>query len=102
MRFGDLLRSIRNVLRNEMPVGQRFLRLGDHVRDVVLPFHCHTAEIRLVANLVVEVVELVQLRDDFSRHRLLHGEQRPVPVESVDIRARDVADAIHVVDAVLW
>ena len=44
--------------------GNGLLGVDDHVDDPPLPVVGHAAEIRLVAHLEVEIVELVQLGDE--------------------------------------
>ena len=54
---------------------RRFSAATIDVDDVPLPVVGHAAEVRLVADLEVEVVELVQLGDDLPHQRLLGRQQ---------------------------
>ena len=78
-----------------------FSSSDDHVDDVVLPIHGHAAEVRLVADFVVDIVELDQFRHDLADHLLLDGEQAAVLVERVHVIAADFSNAVHIVSVVL-
>src|ERR1039458_6340755 len=94
---GDLLRSVGYVLRNEVARAGRRFGIGDHARHVPLPLRRHRIErVRLVADLVHDVVEATQLGHDLPRHIVLHLlELRILEVEC--LRALEIADAIDVV-----
>ena len=79
--------------------GNARLRLDDGLGDVALPFLGHAAEIGLVADFVVDVVEVLQGLDDPLHHGILHGQQTAV-LERVDVGPRNRADAVDVVAGV--
>ncbi len=68
--------------------GSVLLGVHDRVDDPLLPVLGHAAEIRLVADLEVQVVELVQLGDELLGQRFLDRQQVAVLVERVDVVAR--------------
>src|SRR6266576_514145 len=71
-------------------------RRGDYVGDAPLPLD-GDAEVGLVANFIVEIVEVLQLGDDLAHHRLLHRPQAAGIGERIDVGVRDGADAVDVV-----
>ncbi len=73
--------------------------LDDDARDTVLPGLRHAAEIGLVADFIIDVVEVLQGLDDASHHGLLHGQQVLVP-QRIDLGPPDLADAIHVIGGI--
>jgi hypothetical protein len=85
VRLRDFLRAVRNVPGDEMLLRQRLLGLGDGLRDAIVPGLRHSAEVRLVHHLEVEIVEAVQLRDELARHLDLQREQGRLLVERIDL-----------------
>ncbi len=63
MRLLDFLASIRHIQGDEMAFGQILLRCHDLIDDPVLPVVGQFADVRFVADLVIEVVVVVQFLD---------------------------------------
>ena len=51
------------------------LRFANDVSDVVLPFERDAAGVRLIADFVVEIIELLQLSHDLAHHGFLNCQQ---------------------------
>ena len=66
----------------------------------MLPLHGDAAEIGLIADFVVEAVEVAQLAHDAPDHRLLHCQQSVAAVQRENIGPRAAAQALHVVGGV--
>ena len=92
----DLLRFVGDVLSDQVFVREARLRLSNHAGNMVLPFLGHASEVRLIADLVVEVVEVFQGLHDPADHRVLDGQQILVS-EGVDLCPCHVADPVNVV-----
>ena len=61
-----------------MFVREVLLRVGDGLRDVPLPVERDAAEVRLVADLEVDVVEITQCRNPLSDEGILNLQQLAV------------------------
>jgi len=62
-----------------------------------LPRDGYATEVRLIADFIVDVVEFAQLFDDAPRHSFLNRKQSAVPVERVDVGARNVTETVDIV-----
>ena len=67
-----------------MPVRQLAFRGNNRINDAMLPSHRDTAEVRLVADFVVKVVEPVQFANDLLRQRLVDRERRSIDIGLVN------------------
>ena len=77
--------------------GKSSFGVVNHLRNVMLPLERDTAEIRLVANLVIQIVELVQLVDDLADHSILYRKEPGMFVERINMRAVLRPDSLNVV-----
>ena len=80
-----------------MLLGQRLFRADDHVGNSILPVPRYAAKVRLVADLIVQIVKIIELGHDFSHHCLLHFKEGRFLVSCVDFVLAHFADAIDVV-----
>jgi len=92
----DDLRLVGDVLGDQVPVLEPGLGAGDGLGDMVLPVQRHATEVRLVADLIVDVIEILQRLGDLADHRFLDRQQLGMP-ERVDRRS---LHGSHVVDVV--
>jgi len=100
VRLGDLGRAVREVQRDEMLTWQSRLHLVDRRNHSTLPVRMHSAAfIRLVAYLVIDVVERIQFADDPLRDSNLHIRER-LFLQPVDFIPSDVPDAVDVIGSV--
>ncbi len=82
-----------------MPVREVPFGVRDYPRDVPLPLQGYTTEVWFVADLVDQVVEIAQLRDDLPDHVFLHPRENCV-FQRQHVRPLHFADAVDVVPAV--
>ena len=80
--------------------GDYVFRFDDDVRNAPLPVVGDAAEIRLVADLEVEVVECIELHHEFSDDRFVHSLKTAILGAVVDGVARNAPHAVHVVGGV--
>ena len=75
MRVLYPFRTIRNILRNNVSVGEVFFRFPNHVSDVMLPFHRDASEVRFIAYLINEIAVVFQLINNFAYQGFLYFEK---------------------------
>src|SRR5215510_13677966 len=80
--------------------GQTLFRVNDYVDDALLPIHRNAGRVRLVANFVEDIVEVLQLGDDSAHEPFLNFEQAAVFIERVNVEPPDIAQAVDVVAGV--
>src|SRR6476619_5022714 len=90
-----------DVLRDEVLHAELFLRVHDHVRNVVLPIEGNAAEVGLVANLVIDIIELVQLGNDLPNQGFVNGNEATGLVQGINVGSWNISDVVDVIGSVL-
>src|SRR5690349_730184 len=91
---------VRVVDHQELAVWKPLHRRSGNVQQMILPrlglLWTGTTTVRLVANLVIDIVEAVQLGEEFAEHGFLPRDQSRF-VEGVVAVKRDVSDVVDVI-----
>ena len=91
--------AVGDVHRDQVPVRKVLFGGDDRVHDLVLPVERHAAEIRLVANFVVQIVVVPQLLDELAGQGDLDLQQVRM-LQRVDFFPAAVPHAVDVVRGV--
>ena len=68
----NFARTVGNIARKKMLQRECFLGFHDHVGDMILPLHSDTSIVGFITNFIIEVVEILQVSDDFPCHCILN------------------------------
>ena len=101
LRIGidNLLIFVGEILGYQVLASEAGFGLRDGLCDMRLPFECDATEVRLVADLIIQVIEIFQLLYYSAHHRILYGQQIGI-LKRISLGAFHGADAVNVVGSV--